>query len=145
MPARCHVFTYGTLVFPEVMDAVTGRTFVQVGATLAGFTRVCVRGAVYPAAREQGGGSIAGLLYLDVGAAALTRLDRFEGELYERRSVRVMRDDGASSAAQVYVVPPARYGRLEPRAWDVEQFRREHLASYVARCRAGRVAEEFEG
>jgi gamma-glutamylcyclotransferase (GGCT)/AIG2-like uncharacterized protein YtfP len=145
MRAPSHVFTYGTLLFPEVMDAVAGRTFVQVPATLAGFTRVRVRGAVYPAAREEAGGSITGLLYLDVDAAALARLDRFEGELYERRSVRVTSDDGAGSTAEVYVVPPARYGRLEPRAWDLEQFRREHLASYVARCRAGRVAEEYEG
>ena len=140
-----HVFTYGTLLFPEVMDAVTGRIFARVPATLAGFTRVRVRGAVYPAAREKAGASIAGLLYLDVDAAALARLDRFEGALYERRSVRVMRDDGASSAAEVYAVARAHHGRLEPRAWDPEQFRREHLATYVARCRAGRVAEEYQG
>jgi gamma-glutamylcyclotransferase (GGCT)/AIG2-like uncharacterized protein YtfP len=145
MRVRCHVFTYGTLLFPEVMDAVAGRTFVQMRATLAGFTRVCVRGAVYPAAREEAGGRIAGLLYLEVDAASLGRLDRFEGELYERRSVRVICDDGTSRAAEVYVVPPARYGRLETRPWDLEQFRREHLASYVARCRAGRVAAELEG
>jgi len=145
MGASCHVFTYGTLLFPEVMEAVAGRVFASVPATLAGFARVCVRGAVYPGAREEAGGSIAGLLHRDVDAAALARLDRFEGELYERRRVRVALGDGTSIDAEVYVVPPTFVARLEPRAWDPDRFRREHLAAYLARCRAGRVAEEYDG
>ena len=50
------------------------------------------------------------------------------------------------AAAHVFAYGAAGYGdRLEPRAWDLERFRREHLGAYLARCRAGRVAEEFEG
>ena len=145
MGASRHVFTYGTLLFPEVMEAVAGRVFASVPATLAGFARVCVRGAVYPGAREQAGASIAGLLYRDLDAAALARLDRFEGELYERRRVRVARGGGASLDAEAYVVPARLIARLEPCAWDPKRFRREHLAAYLARCRAGRVAEEYDG
>lgn len=143
--AAANVFTYGTLLFPEVMAAVAGRSFAAVPARLAGFVRVGVRGAVYPGAREEAGGSIGGVLYLEVDDDALSRLDRFEGELYERRVVSVRRDDGAACAAQVYVVPAVRHGRLSGAPWDVERFRREHLDAYLARCRDGRIAEEFEG
>jgi gamma-glutamylcyclotransferase (GGCT)/AIG2-like uncharacterized protein YtfP len=143
--AGCHVFTYGTLVFPEVMEAVAGRAFVSLAARLAGYGRVCVRGAVYPGARADATATIDGVLYLDVGRDALERLDRFEGELYERCPVRVLLEDRSTCAAQVYVVPAAMEDRLERTPWDLEGFRRDHLASYLARCRAGRVAEEHEG
>jgi gamma-glutamylcyclotransferase (GGCT)/AIG2-like uncharacterized protein YtfP len=136
------VFTYGTLIFAEVVTAVCGECFVSLPATLAGFERVRVRGAVYPAARRRPGASIDGVLYLGVGAAALARLDRFEGEMYARRRVQVRRGDGSTCDAEAYVVAATHAARLEDEPWDVERFRRDHLASYVARCHAGNVAAE---
>jgi gamma-glutamylcyclotransferase (GGCT)/AIG2-like uncharacterized protein YtfP len=143
--APAHLFTYGTLVFPEVMTAVAGRSFASVPATLDGFERVCVRGAVYPAARAAIGARITGLLHLDLDAGPLARLDRFEGELYQRQGVCVTRADGTTCAAEAYVVPARSFHRLEPRPWDLDRFRRDHLAAYLARCRAGRVAAEHAG
>jgi gamma-glutamylcyclotransferase (GGCT)/AIG2-like uncharacterized protein YtfP len=138
------VFTYGTLIFAEVMTAVCGERFASLPATLAGFERVRVRGAVYPAARHRAGASIDGVLYLGVGDAALARLDRFEGEMYARRRVQVRRGDGATCEAATYVVATAYAARLEDEPWDAEQFRRDHLASYLARCDAGDVAAAYE-
>lgn len=136
-----NVFTYGTLVIAEVMEAVTGRRFASVPARLDGYERVCVRGAVYPAARAADGGTIDGVLWLDVDARALDLLDLFEGDLYERRSVRVTTSERARDA-QVYVVPERHAARLDPRPWDLAAFRTQHLARYLARCRSGDVAPE---
>ena len=137
-----HVFTYGTLLGAEVMDAVAGERDASVPARLDGWERVCVRGAVYPGARAAASASIDGVLWLDLGDDALTRLDRFEGEMYQRRAVRVATADGARSA-QAYVVPPAYAHLLDDAPWDVERFRREHLARYLEHCRTGEAAEVF--
>lgn len=137
------VFTYGTLLFPEVMAAVAGRAYVAEPATLRGFARVCVAGEVYPGAIEQADGTIAGAVYRDVDEQGVLRLDRFEGALYERRRVAVTLDaDRSTLEAFVYVVTPGERHRLERRPWLPEQFRRDHLAAYLARCRAGDVAAE---
>lgn len=142
MPVTRDVFTYGTLLVVEVMEAVAGACFASVPARLDGWERVCVRDAVYPGARGADGASIDGVLWLDVHDDALLRLDRFEGEMYERRVVRVTTADGPRDA-QVYVIPRANEHLLEPAAWDLEGFRREHLARYLELCRAGDVAEDF--
>jgi len=139
-----HVFTYGTLLFPEVMAAVAGRAYAATPATLGGFARFCVRDAVYPGAVEDAGAEIRGVLYRDVDEAALLHLDRFEGELYERRRVLVACDgDPSETAGYVYVVVRALQHRLDRRPWDPERFRRDHLASYLELCRAGDVAEDY--
>jgi gamma-glutamylcyclotransferase (GGCT)/AIG2-like uncharacterized protein YtfP len=137
-----HVFTYGTLLVAEVMEAVAGARFASLPARLDGFERVCVRDAVYPAARVAGAGSIDGVLWLDVSNAGLVRLDRFEGALYERHGVRVSTAAGPHDA-QVYVVPAAHHHLLDPAPWDVARFRREHLARYLEHCRAGDTADLY--
>lgn len=142
MPPARDVFTYGTLLLAEVMEAVAGARFASVAARLDGFERLCVRGAVYPGARAAAGAAIDGVLWLDLHDDALLRLDRFEGEMYDRRVVHVTTADG-TRAAQVYVVKPAYEHRLEPVAWDLDGFRRDHLARYLELCRAGDVAEDY--
>lgn len=144
MPEGADVFTYGTLLFPEVMAAVAGRAFASLPATLAGYARRGVRGAVYPAACACSGATIAGVLYLDVDATALGRLDRFEGAMYERRRLVVCDAGGRERDAETYVVAPDHAHRLDDTSWDPERFRREHLAAYLVRCRGGFVAEEHE-
>lgn len=138
------VFTYGTLAFAEVMEAVAGRASASEPATLDGFVRLRVRGAVYPGVRARAGATVDGVLYRGLDAAALARLDRFEGALYERRRLAVRLARGGACEAWVYVVPDALAHRLADEPWDPERFRREHLPAYVAHCRGGRVAEEHE-
>ena len=142
MQATRDVFTYGTLLVAEVMEAVAGERFASVPASLDGWERVCVRDAVYPGARAADGASIDGLLWLDVHDDALRRLDRFEGDMYERRVLRVATADGPRDA-QVYVIPRANEHLLEPVPWDLELGRREHLARYLDHCRTGEIAELY--
>jgi len=132
-------------MFPEVMQAVTGRSLASLPATLAGYACRTVRGAVYPGAIEEDGALLDGVLWLDVDGAALARLDRFEGELYERRVVTVLARDGAPHPAQIYLVRAAYRDQLSAEPWDRERFAREHLRAYAERCRAGFVAAEYEG
>ena len=142
MQATRDVFTYGTLLVAEVMEAVAGARFASVPARLDGWERVRVRDAVYPGVRAVTCASVDGRLWLDVHDAALLRLDRFEGEMYERRVVRVVTAEGPRDA-QAYVIPPANEHLLDPVPWDLERFRRDHLARYLEHCRTGEIAELY--
>ena len=101
-----HVFTYGTLMFPEVWQAVVGRQFSTVAATASGYAIYRVRDAVFPgivAAGERD--KVHGVVYLDVDAASLARLDLFEDDFYRRETLSLICDDGHQRAADAYVVP----------------------------------------
>ena len=102
-----HVFTYGTLMFPEVWQAVVGRQFQTVEGTAKGFAIYRVMDAVFPgivAGDERD--MVRGVVYLDVDHASLTRLDLFEDDFYERQALWVDFADGQRRAAEAYVVPP---------------------------------------
>jgi len=131
-------FAYGTLLHPEVLEAVTGRAFAPEPATLPGHARYCVKGAVYPAAVAEPGASIEGALYRGLDDACLEALDRFEGSLYRRVRREVALAAGGRARAYVYEIASGRRDVLEPLPWDPAAFASRHLARYVAACRASR-------
>lgn len=129
------LFCYGSLEFPEVMREVTGRSFVSEPATLDGHARYRVRDADYPGLVAEAGARTEGTLYRALDAAALAALDRFEGALYERRTLGVRRRDGSTAAAQVYVVRESQRHTLSSDPWDKERFARDQLGAFLSRIR----------
>ena len=120
---KMHVFTYGTLMFPQVWQAVVGREFRAVGAVLAGYAIYRVQDAVFPGiTASDAGGCVCGVVYLDVDHASLVRLDRFEDDFYERRTVHVACDDGEARDAEAYVVPQERRAVLTNDPWQADEF-----------------------
>lgn len=113
-----HVFTYGTLMFPEIWQTVVGRRFTTVEGVAKGFAVYRVRRAVFPgikAAEESD--VVRGVVYLDVDHAAIAKLDLFEDEFYERRSIWIDCSDGERRAADTYIVPPAQLHVLTDEPW----------------------------
>ncbi len=141
------VFTYGTLAYPEVMAAVTGRQFDSTPGHVTGFLRVGVRDAVYPGMIVAAGETTGGRVYREVDEATLRVLDRFEDWLYERHVVSVGLDGGGVVRADAWIVPERFWGELDGRPWDVAGFERAHLPDYLEMCRSfGRDARaEDEG
>lgn len=129
-----HLFTYGTLVFPEVMEAVTGRRFESQTAVLRGYRRRMLRDRVYPGIRPAAADATEGRVYLSIDAAALACLDDFEGDEYERRRVEVGIDAG-TLVAEAYVVRASARELLTPAGWDPGRFTASQLRAYVERCR----------
>jgi len=129
------IFTYGTLAFPGVMRAVTGRTFASRRAWVCGFARLRVRGVVYPGLLETGGRCTDGRVYLGVDDQSLARLDRFEDWLYERRVVEVVLLGGAARRVDAWVVPPHHASFLLRVPWDADRFVRRYLHRYLRGCR----------
>jgi gamma-glutamylcyclotransferase (GGCT)/AIG2-like uncharacterized protein YtfP len=130
-----NVFTYGTLMFPDVWKAVAGREFAAVRGTAAGYAIYRVDRAQFPGiVAASDNDRVPGVVYLDVDEAALTRLDRFEDDFYERRTLQIDCDDGQQRAASAYVVPDKNRGVLTDERWNVDDFvARGHLAEFIQR------------
>ncbi|MDZ7748150.1 MAG: gamma-glutamylcyclotransferase family protein [Halofilum sp. (in: g-proteobacteria)] len=126
------IFVYGTLQFPDIAAAVAGRPLQGRGARLVGYARFQVQRAPFPGIAPRPGARVDGLVYEDVDAAALARIDAFEGELYRRERVCVEPHDGDGPLqAQTYVVRPRWRSALRDRDWDPEAFAREWHAAYL--------------
>jgi gamma-glutamylcyclotransferase (GGCT)/AIG2-like uncharacterized protein YtfP len=127
-----NLFTYGSLVIPPVMHAVTGLNFQYRKASLRDYARFKLKGETYPAIIHRTGAKTDGIIYLGVDALSLKRLDEFEGELYERVSVRVEADQGESFRAETYVIKLEHSNLLSSEPWDLEEFEKNHLQEFMA-------------
>jgi gamma-glutamylcyclotransferase (GGCT)/AIG2-like uncharacterized protein YtfP len=129
-----NLFTYGTLMFPEIWRRVVGRPFVTVPAMLAGYAVYRVAGGVYPVmVQAEPHVLVRGVIYFDVDDAALALLDEYESDLYDRVPVAATADDGRLIECQTYVLPPSRRSFASNVPWDAAWFKREALEQYVAR------------
>jgi gamma-glutamylcyclotransferase (GGCT)/AIG2-like uncharacterized protein YtfP len=98
---------------------------------------------VFPGIVETTGSAVRGVVYLDVDQESIERLDKFEDDFYERRSIWINCDDGKRLAADAYVVPDANRGVLTDELWDRESFVASGgLAHFINRFAGfGRVAD----
>lgn len=118
-----HLFTYGTLMVPDIMARVSGCSSTSLAAELAGAVRYGVRGEEYPGLVRSGGGRVQGMLYLDLPAAAISRLDLFEGEYYRREQVEVSAcDTGRVYCAMAYIFKPEYGHLLTEKPWEYSEF-----------------------
>ena len=127
-----HVFTYGSLMVSSVMEVVTGHRFASRRAFLRGYARFGLEGATYPGLVPQDKATTEGVLYLDVDPSSLARLDAFEGSFYDRVRVAVDVEPDERLQAEVYVVTPPERHRLSTQPWHLDDFRRDHLATFLA-------------
>lgn len=81
------LFLYGTLLRPALLARFAGRAMRQTPAALPGWRRVRLRGTPYPTLRRARA-VVPGAL-VEVPAAALRRLDAYEGPRYRRVRVTV--------------------------------------------------------
>lgn len=122
-----NVFAYGTLMWPEVLEAVAGRRLAGGAATLAGYKRLRVKGEHYPAVVPSPGDLVEGVLYRGLTAAELACLDAFEGVEYDRASV-----DIGQVRAEVYVLSPGWRHIAEAEPWHPEHLTPEKLAEFCS-------------
>jgi gamma-glutamylcyclotransferase (GGCT)/AIG2-like uncharacterized protein YtfP len=125
-----HLFAYGTLMCEDIMQAAAGCSPAAVRGVLRGYSRRRVKGEDYPGLLPIEGGRVEGMVYCDVPDSAWKRLDRFEGNMYVRRTVYIELADGGRSAAETYVVRLEHIGRLDASEWDVAEFLRHGKARF---------------
>lgn len=130
-----HLFTYGSLVVPDLMRVVTGGEHRHAAASLAGFERFLLQGRVYPGIVACAGGATPGRVYFDLGDAALDRLDYYESDEYVRERVEVVLESRERISAFAYVIPPAQRHLVSDRRWDEAAFMAHHLEDFLASTR----------
>jgi gamma-glutamylcyclotransferase (GGCT)/AIG2-like uncharacterized protein YtfP len=134
------LFSYGTLQFPDVLSAVTGCHLEGDKAVLDDYACYLVKGKVYPGIVAEPGASVEGLVYKGIGEAHFRKLDRFEGELYERVRVCVTEMEGNPMQTWTYVIRDAMRDRLARTPWNREDFEAGHLPAFLKKCLAGETA-----
>ena len=89
-----------------------------------------MKGEHYPAIVAEEKGRVEGVVYFDIPISAWDRLDRFEGEMYERRLVQIGLMAGKRLFAGTYVVRPAFLDQLDRSDWDFSDFLHNDKASF---------------
>jgi gamma-glutamylcyclotransferase (GGCT)/AIG2-like uncharacterized protein YtfP len=135
------LFSYGTLQFPQVLSAVTGCHLDGDKAVLDDYACYLVEGKVYPGITPEHGASVEGLVYTGIGETHFRKLDRFEGELYERVRVCVTDMEGNPLQAWTYVIRDPMRERLTRTPWNRDDFEVEHLPTFLEKCLAGDPAD----
>jgi gamma-glutamylcyclotransferase (GGCT)/AIG2-like uncharacterized protein YtfP len=117
-----NIFTYGSLMSEDIMTLVAGCAAPSEPATLHNFRRVKIRNEEYPAIFPQNGNTVSGVLYYNLSAKALERLDHFEGEYYTRETITVQTASDGPCQAMAYVFKPAYYQLLTDEQWHFAEF-----------------------
>ncbi len=129
-----HVFTYGSLMFPEVWCHIVSQEYIAHESTIVGYERRGVVGEHYPALVAANPKAIhdevRGRLYLNVSAKDLEALDRFEGEQYQRLTLPVKVANGDKLNAEVYLWRRKFNARLSNKPWNLERFKRHGLTRF---------------
>jgi gamma-glutamylcyclotransferase (GGCT)/AIG2-like uncharacterized protein YtfP len=99
--AGISLFVYGTLLSDDLVRKLTGRVFPKRPATLEDFERV-EPPADYPYITPKTGAHVDGALLDGLDAAALDKLDAYEGDGYARTPVEVVAG-GVRVGCQSYV------------------------------------------
>lgn len=125
------LFAYGTLMSEEIIKAVIGFVPEKKQGTISGFRRYAIKNAHYPGVKPAESSSVEGVVYLSIDREAWRRLDLFEGNMYYRREVVVVLDDGVRTEAEVYVVKPEFISSLADHDWSFSRFRKSGKTFFV--------------
>jgi gamma-glutamylcyclotransferase (GGCT)/AIG2-like uncharacterized protein YtfP len=130
-----NIFTYGSLMFPQVWERVVRSRYRSAAATVGGHARFVIVGEVYPGMIARPGSSVHGVAYFDVDASDLAALDAFEGGDYRRTHVLAAAEDGTSAAVDTYLYRHPQ--RLSDQMWHPEEFKMQRFLETYCRDRLG--------
>lgn len=138
------LFVYGSLQLPGIAEIVGGGSFISEPCVLPGYRRRRIQGRSWPGIRPDSGESTAGLLLRDVSKAQLEIFDLFEGDTYERRTVRVRLVESAEEEvnAFTYVVRDHVAELMSAKMWCRNWFEENVLRDFTERCRVFRSEVE---
>lgn len=132
------IFVYGSLMFPEVWNAVVGRPANRSARVVAhGYSAFCVSGQDYPGLVSEADAAVTeGVLIFDLIEEDWQRLDAFEGSFYERVEIRVQLVGGENEEthrAQTYLVRDGFRSQLTDELWNAEAFAKTGLSEFIGR------------
>lgn len=128
-----HVFCYGSLMFPEVWHRVVQGRYDTLEGALSGYERRGVKDELFPCLIPGDASDLVqGVIYLGVGSDDLTRLDAFEGPLYDRQAAVCRGMDHHLYAVDVYILKACYRALVADEVWDAAWFAREDLPRFLS-------------
>lgn len=134
-----HVFVYGTLLFPEILEGLTGRSFQTHNAELKNYKRMQVAEGDYPAVVEAEGEYVKGKLVMNVDARSAEVLRFYEGDDYDCKTLEITIDSKPVKAS-VFVWKQD-VTLLADTDWSFNHFRQNFLNDYLKYVIPDTVAE----
>ena len=138
-PPMMNVFAYGSLMFERIWSNVVTGLYEMSDATLCGYKRRKIKDEIYPAllpgTKED---FVFGKLYFNVAKKDIAKLDRFEGEYYQRKIEECMVSDGSSAAAFVYIINERYNYLIEDEDWDPDWFSKMGIDLFISSYRGFR-------
>lgn len=129
------LFVYGSLMFPEVLQALLDRVPRQSRAAVVGWQAAEIPDEVFPAL-VPAEDTTYGFILDGLTPPEWCLIDAFEDPVYELRSL----DLAEGGHAWAYVCPDS--SNVSSNSWNSEAFASEHLESYVANCKVWRQKYE---
>jgi|1185.fasta_scaffold108332_1 hypothetical protein len=127
------LFAYGTLRFPDVLEALLGRVPEHSPAIAPGWRVAALDGRVYPVL-VPGDGGAGGILISGLTAGDWRVIDAYEDDFYELERLTLV--DGRQGWAYLTRDPSAAL----PADWSPGDFTTRHLGEFAGACRAWRSA-----
>lgn len=130
-----HVFTYGSLMFPQVWERVVRGRYRSAPAGVHGHVRYALAGETYPGMIAHPVGTVEGVVYFDVDADDIAALDAFEGTEYARHALQAQLAGGESIPVHtyIYLLPH----RLSTLPWRPEAFQMHRFIESYCRDKLG--------
>lgn len=114
-----HVFSYGSLMFDRVWSKVVGGIYQKIDARLYGYKRRKIRDKIHPAVLPGTDRDwVDGIIYLNVSENDIKRLDKFEGECYQKEMAECELSERGKIIACVYVFKAQYRNLVEDEQWD---------------------------
>ena len=124
-----HIFVYGSLLFPEIVEGLTGKSFETQKAVLKNFERHAVAGCDYPAILQKKNAEVKGVLLLNVDCKSLKILTFYEGDEYEQKTVEVESETKKINA--LVFVWKGENSVLLSEDWEEGKFKKESIKYYI--------------
>jgi gamma-glutamylcyclotransferase (GGCT)/AIG2-like uncharacterized protein YtfP len=125
------LFTYGSLMFPEVWEKVVAGRYAYSPAVVHDHARYAVRNATYPGMVAQPEARVEGVAYFDVSEPDIAALDAFEGDTYRRIHVPATLPSGEKVEVETYLF--LHRAALSEQAWEPAAFQTQRfLDAYCA-------------
>lgn len=130
-----NLFVSGPLMFRELIQAITGKTFVGQAGLLHGYAQFMIKDEAQSAMIPFPDRAVDGVVYLDVDEESLARIDAFQGSRFEREEVTVEGESGSWFEASAYCLKLRRRKVLSINSWDEDDYREKALKKDIAACR----------
>jgi gamma-glutamylcyclotransferase (GGCT)/AIG2-like uncharacterized protein YtfP len=127
-------FVYGTLMYPEVLRLLLGKTFSSVPAFCEGYKRYRIFDAeknprLYPAIFPCEGSRAEGIVLFDVDENSVRIMEKYEDKEYEKTELTVQTKKG-HLYVQTFVFQK-KYKDMLIGEWDEEHFREHQLDGFL--------------